>query len=475
MTRRARLDGRLFVAMLFAAGTAGAQPNAGLGAWSSAASQVPPDSSEAACLVTLRDHRILAVGGAAEAEIYDPAKKAWQLAGQMIEPRAGHTATLLQDGRVLVAGGGTRSLEIFDPKTNTWTLTAGQLTEARSRHAAALLANGSVLISGGQDGDAALSSTDLFDPVTGNVTPSGFLTVPRFGHTATTLLDGKVLIAGGEGLASAEIYDPDLQSFSPAGAMTVARAGHIAILLPDNNQVLLAGGRGEDGAALASAEIYTPWTAAFQSAASMATAHADAFVEAGERGTVTVESQGDAEAFHFPTVTATWSGKNDGTIKVDAEGWHPGRASNLFIRPFHRGRRRRRKFQPASCPGQPCRGSFFFLDSARAAMENDSPHQASFQYLDHFTCLWSLRSSERVAGLGDRCGVNSDWYGGSSNYRKPVGIRYSFQQQSHHDHKPGGRTLLDHRRICRQLLPAQYFDSNSMFIRRGHSICRRLL
>src|SRR5580698_9501886 len=138
---RVPFDGRLSVAILLAIGAVGAQPNVGLGSWTPAASSVPQDGARAACLVTLRDHRILAVG--AQAEIYDPATKAWRPAGTMIEPRSGHTATLLQDGRVLVAGGGTRSLETFDPKTNTWSAAVGQLSEARSRHAATLLANGS--------------------------------------------------------------------------------------------------------------------------------------------------------------------------------------------------------------------------------------------------------------------------------------------------------------------------------------------
>ena len=79
----------------------------------------------------------------------------------------------------MLAGGGTRSLEIFDPTKKEWTTVAGQLSTVRSFHAAALLQDGKVLIAGGRDGDVPLNSTDLFDPATGSVTPSGFLTVPR--------------------------------------------------------------------------------------------------------------------------------------------------------------------------------------------------------------------------------------------------------------------------------------------------------
>lgn len=318
---------RLAALALFVSSVIDAQSVAALGSWSPMSSGAAPCG--AGVCVLLNDGRTLKTGRDA-AEILDPVKGAWTPAGTIHEVRTGHTATLLQDGRVLIAGGGTRSLEIFDPKADAWTLAAGQLSAARSHHAATLLANGSVLISGGKDGDAPLSSTDLFDPASGNVTSSGFLTVPRAGHTATRLLDGKVLIAGGDGLASAEIYDPELQSFSPAGAMTAARTGHVAILLPDNNQVLLGGGRDADGEPQASAETYTPWTETFQAAAPMAAASADARLVAGKRGTAIVASEGGAEAFHFPTVTAVWN--SDGAVKIDGEGWQPGEIVRLALR-----------------------------------------------------------------------------------------------------------------------------------------------
>jgi hypothetical protein len=287
---------RLVIAMLLAAASAKAQGPAGLGSWI-AVEQTGKD----------REAPNFAADRA------------------MAESRSGYTATVLQDGRILLAGGGTRSLEIFDPKKKEWTPVAGQLSAARSRHAAALLQVGKVLIAGGRDCDVPLNSTDLYDPATGSVTPSGFLAVPRAGHTATTLLDGKVLIAGGDGLASAEIYDPERQSFSPTGSMSGARAGHAAILLPDNNNVLLAGGRDAEGAALASAEIYLPAEGVFGPAAPMAQTAAEPVFRRAKRGTVIAS----AEAFAFPTVRAAWNDQKDGGLTVDGKGWQPGESVRL--------------------------------------------------------------------------------------------------------------------------------------------------
>jgi len=233
----------------------------------------------------------------------------------------------------MLAGGGTRSLEIFDPTKKEWTTVAGQLSTVRSFHAAALLQDGKVLIAGGRDGDVPLNSTDLFDPATGSVTPSGFLTVPRAGHTATTLLDGTVLIAGGDGLSSAEIYDPERQSFSPTASMSGARAGHAAILLPDNNNVLLAGGRDADGAALASAEIFSPAEGVFRPAAPIDRAVATPILHATETGVVTLLGLGEnnGQTFRFPAVTAVLSKQPRGALEVDGEGWQPEEVVRLSV------------------------------------------------------------------------------------------------------------------------------------------------
>jgi hypothetical protein len=156
----------------------------------------------------LADGRVLVAGGwigaaaTNAAEIFDPAANAWtQVAGGMIQARSNHTASLLADGRVLFAGGDnagtpTASLEIFDPVANSFS-SVGVMTSARTSFASAILSDGRVLLIGGSNGSAPLASTEIFDPPTNSVGAGPALSAPRMAHSATTLLDGRVLVAGG--------------------------------------------------------------------------------------------------------------------------------------------------------------------------------------------------------------------------------------------------------------------------------------
>jgi hypothetical protein len=207
--------------------------------------------------------------------------------GSMSVARDRPTATLLADGRVLVAGGlvsngvvssPTASAEIYDPDTGKFSPT-GSMTAARWPHTATLLADGRVLMVGGADmadGYGNLKSAEIYDPATGKFTATGSMAAGRSGHTATLLEDGRVLVAGGAnsiGLNSAEIYDPASGTFTETGSMTVARQEHAAALLSDG-RVLLVGGTsyGKVGpfGALASAELYDPATGRFTATGSMA-------------------------------------------------------------------------------------------------------------------------------------------------------------------------------------------------------------
>jgi hypothetical protein len=148
----------------------------------------------------------------------------------------------------------------------------GSMTAGRVDHTATLLANGKVLIAGGDIDNAdysttILSSVELYDTGSGKFTTATSLIVARAKHTATVLQDNTVLIAGGSGTtpASAELYHPDTGEFVPTGFLKTLRARHTATLLP-TGQVLIAGGDAttESGAPLASAELYDPISGTFR-------------------------------------------------------------------------------------------------------------------------------------------------------------------------------------------------------------------
>src|SRR5208282_5185531 len=176
--------------------------------------------------------------------------------------RIGHTATLLNNGMVLMVGGLNSSTgfiasaELYNPATGTFTPT-GSLNTAREYHTATLMNNGMVLIAGGQGlvggFDGLLASAELYNPATGTFAPTSSLNTPRQQQTATLLNNGMVLIAGGNvpGLplqtATAELYNPTTGIFTSTGNMTTARWDQTATLL-NNGMVLIAGGTGSSGA-----------------------------------------------------------------------------------------------------------------------------------------------------------------------------------------------------------------------------------
>jgi uncharacterized delta-60 repeat protein len=244
----------------------------------------------------LQDGKVLVVGGTSNAvrslftgrsflrsaEIYDPQTGMWSRTGDLSSARGYHTATLLPDGKVLVAGGigqnGVllRTAEVYDPETGVWTPTNGNLNIAHAGHTATLVPatasspDGKVLVVAGVGNNRTpLDSAEIYDPVTGLWTRASNLAAGRWAHTATYLPNGKVLVAGGYGsggsffLNTGELYDPKMNTWTrTVGNLNSVRGHHTATLLRSGSKVLFAGGLGPNGI-LRTTELYDPATRTF--------------------------------------------------------------------------------------------------------------------------------------------------------------------------------------------------------------------
>ena len=187
----------------------------------------------------------------------DTQANTWQMTGSMVYQRQNHTMTILNDGRVLVTGGGADSdlapratCEIYDPATGTWKLT-GKMKYQRIYHTATLLEDGKVLVAGGSSGTSPRASAELYDPVTGTWTDTGSMLWSQKNHTAIRLANGKVMMAGYD----SEIYDPKTGVWEYFGwgydgmwrrrqhtATLVPHTSGIASSHPGTQQIILIGG-----------------------------------------------------------------------------------------------------------------------------------------------------------------------------------------------------------------------------------------
>lgn len=222
----------------------------------------------------LANGKVLIAGGkGATAEIYDLTTGQYTpLPVNLPTPVWGHTATSLPDGTVLLLGGigasgqPVRDAQLYDPTASPFTLLS-PMGAARSRHSATPLSNGTVLIGGGTDGVSPLGVLEVYDSVTRNFSPAvSALATARQDHIASLLPDGRILFVGGSNasapLNSAELYDPTNGQITSAGPLSVARTLASASLLL-NDSVLVAGGQDAQNNDLNSAEVYDSATNTF--------------------------------------------------------------------------------------------------------------------------------------------------------------------------------------------------------------------
>jgi hypothetical protein len=322
------------------------------GSISSAAPMSTARSGQSALLLTSGE--VLVTGGRASgggttnsAELYDPFEDVWLPAPAMLDARTGHTVLQLPDWTVLVIGGANSSgpvsgVERYSPDTNSFTH-AGVLNHPRTDAAAAVLDDGRVLVAGGLITDATgqpgvSASSEIFDPVTGASSDAAALNAARAGASATTLFDGRIAVIGGNDgssdLASAEIYDPASAAWTVVTGGT-PRSHHLAISLPYNNSVLLTG-----GSAGTATDLFIPWTDNNQGAlvptSASAASHNGGFTAPLSTEGLLLAGAGDAgaatELYRFATVRSDQDDYTPGqTVAITGSGWQPGEQVTITL------------------------------------------------------------------------------------------------------------------------------------------------
>ncbi len=241
-------------------------------------------------------------------EALDLDSRTWSTLGDSASKRFFHSAALLGDGRVLLAGGCTNSdcsavtnmVELFAPGNGMLTSPVS-LSTGRAAMSSAVLGDGRVLLAGGCTSASCTGESEIFTPTSTSLDPAGTMTSAR-GRAATVILaDGRVMAIGGcttigctSVLSSAEIYDPVANTWTATGPMATARAGHFAARLSDG-RVLVGGGCADQvcSEVLRSAEIFDPVTGTFSPAGQLAQARVGAVARSLPDGVVLV-SQGCA-------------------------------------------------------------------------------------------------------------------------------------------------------------------------------------
>ncbi len=293
-----------------------------------------PDTTEAPSIshgrwahtaTLLEDGRVLIVGGHEtasrkldSAEIYDPGTQTWSSAGSMSEKRGeGLSATLLSDGKVLVFGETDEpSADIYDPATNEWS-TVANLNVSREAASSTLMADGRVLVAGGLDATKAgreqLDTVEIFDPSTGEWTEAASMANVNSNHKAILLEDGRVILIGG---MKTEIYDPATDTWTDAGTPDREKSwGYTADLLNDG-RILVTGGvflrggwQGIPSAPIRNAEIYDFATGSWERKADMNEPRGDHAAALLQDGKVLVIAGSELEMYDPGADTWTLAGK----------------------------------------------------------------------------------------------------------------------------------------------------------------------
>jgi N-acetylneuraminic acid mutarotase len=245
--------------------------------WTKAQPMLTSRRSHASTL--LQDGRVLVVGGFdnlkdhTSIEIYDPKTDSWASpVAKLTMSRNRASATRLPTGKVLIVGGfvglptdaPTDTMALFDPGAGTLSVLKTKLKEARWRHTATLLDNGRVLITGGSCETAAdttckAGDAEIYDPVTDQILPGGSPGTATIEHQATLLNNGQVLITGGSLTEKlARLFAPKQGMWSQTAQLNDARESHAACLLDDGRVIVTGGENGSSWTGTKSVEIYTP-------------------------------------------------------------------------------------------------------------------------------------------------------------------------------------------------------------------------
>ena len=266
----------------------------------------------------LANGKVLVAGGynswsnfLATATLYDPATGTWVATENMSTRRFGHSATLLASGKVLVTGGcnyDEPQAELYDPGTGTWKLTGIVPLNFEVTKPSVLLPNGKVLV-------FARQKAAIYDPLADSWALAAAPLIDCSQPTVTLLPNGTVLLAGGndnsnyQAVSSAQIFNPTAGTWTFSGSMLSARFRHTATLL-SNGKVLVAGGTINYSTGLASAELYDPLTGVWSAAPAMPGGRQSSNAVRLPEGKVLIAGSNDlsdSTALLFNAETMDWS------------------------------------------------------------------------------------------------------------------------------------------------------------------------